>query len=50
MIFALLEVRGITIDDATATRIRSCDDLPELERWARRAREIEFAAQLFTPA
>jgi hypothetical protein len=48
MVLALLEVRGILVDDDTAAHVRSCDDLVELERWARRAREVDRAAQLFS--
>lgn len=48
MVLALLEVRGILVDDDTAAHVRSCDDLVELERWARRAREVDRAAQVFS--
>jgi hypothetical protein len=48
MILTVLDVRGIIVDDDTAARVRSCVDLPELERWARRAREVDRAAQLFS--
>lgn len=48
MIFALLEVRGLEVDDANAARVRACDDLGELEHWARRAREVRATSELFT--
>jgi hypothetical protein len=48
MILAMLEVRGLAVDADTATRVRSCGDLREIERWARRAREVEFAVELFS--
>jgi hypothetical protein len=48
MIFALLEVRGIEVDDATAARVRACNDLDQLECWARRAREVQSSTELFT--
>jgi hypothetical protein len=47
MIFAALEVREIAVDDDTAARIRNCADLRKLQRWARRALQVESAAQLF---
>jgi hypothetical protein len=47
MILAMLEVRGLAVDADTAKRVRSCGDLREIERWARRAREVEFAVELF---
>lgn len=48
MILAMLEVRGLAVDADTATRVRSCGDLREIERWAQRAREVEFARELFS--
>jgi hypothetical protein len=48
LILTVLEVRGVTVDDETSARIRRCRDLRKLERWARRAREVELAAELFT--
>jgi hypothetical protein len=48
MIFALLEVRGLAVDEATTTRVRACEELGQLEHWARRAREVLSVTELFT--
>jgi hypothetical protein len=47
MIEALLEVRGIAMTPAQVERVRSCRRLATLERWARRAREVADADELF---
>ncbi|WP_181233673.1 hypothetical protein [Enhygromyxa salina] len=46
LIFALLEVRGVAVDPDSEARVRRCQDLETLERLARRAREVETAAEL----
>lgn len=47
MIEALLEVRKIALMPADVERIRAQRELPTLERWARRAREVDSVAELF---
>jgi predicted transposase YdaD len=47
MILALLEVRGLEIDEASAAKVRACDELGSLEHWARRAREVQTVSELF---
>ena len=49
LILAVLEVRGIEIDEDTRARIHDCDSLPTLQDWARRAREVKLARELFEP-
>ena len=47
LILALLEVRGVSIDDDNERRIRRCEQLGTLQRWAKLAREIEASEELF---
>jgi hypothetical protein len=47
LIVAVLEVRGVRLDADAEARVRSCEDLGTLERWARLAREITATAELF---
>jgi hypothetical protein len=46
-VLALLSQRGIRLDPAQEARIRSCQDLATLSRWAARAPEITQADDLF---
>jgi hypothetical protein len=48
MILTVLEVRGIVVDGDTEARVRSCESLGRLQHWARRAREVTQACELFT--
>ncbi|PRQ03872.1 flagellar assembly protein H [Enhygromyxa salina] len=50
MILAILEVRGVPQDPASEARIRGCEELPTLQTWARRAREVARASELFDEA
>jgi hypothetical protein len=50
VILAVLEVRGIQLDADTRARIRNCESLTTLQDWARRAREVAQAHELFEPA
>ena len=43
----MLEVRGVSVDAASEARIRSCESLSTLQRWAQAAREASGAAALF---
>jgi hypothetical protein len=47
MIIAVLEVRGLTLDPDSEARIRSCNSLDSLQRWARQAREVARPVELF---
>lgn len=47
-VFAVLELRGLAIDDEQARAIRAAQ-LDELERWWTRVREVEGADELFEP-
>lgn len=47
MILALLEVRGVSVDAEAEARIRSCESLATLQRWAQAAREVAGATALF---
>jgi hypothetical protein len=49
VILAVLEVRRIQIDGDTRARIRDCESLESLQVWARRAREVAGAHELFEP-
>jgi hypothetical protein len=49
MIFTVLDVRGISVDANTRARIRDCESLATLQDWARRAREVSSAHELFEP-
>jgi hypothetical protein len=49
MIFTVLDVRGIPIDANTRAQIRECESLATLQDWARRAREVSSAHELFEP-
>ncbi|PRQ01069.1 hypothetical protein ENSA5_27510 [Enhygromyxa salina] len=48
LILAVLEVRNVPLAPDDEVRIRGCEDLATLERWARLAREVERASALFT--
>ncbi|MCA9680771.1 MAG: hypothetical protein KC457_01145 [Myxococcales bacterium] len=50
LIFTILDLRGITVDPESASRIRETEPLSLLERWARLAREIEAVPELFDAA
>ena len=47
MILALLEVRGLSVDDASEARVRGCEQLATLRSWAKQAREVATVAELF---
>jgi hypothetical protein len=47
LIFAVLEVRGIALSADDRARVRACEALAMLERWARFAREVNKASELF---
>lgn len=47
LILTVLEVRGIAVDGDTEARVRSCESLATLQHWARRAREVAQARELF---
>lgn len=49
VILAVLEVRGFELDADMRTRIRSCESLTTLREWARRARDVTRAHDLFDP-
>ena len=40
LIFEVLADRGLVVDAASEARIRSCDDLSTLRRWARQAIDV----------
>jgi hypothetical protein len=46
-ILAVLEVRGVAVDDNVEAQIPSCESLDTLQIWARRAREVSWARELF---
>jgi hypothetical protein len=50
LILAVLEVRGVACDADTEARVRNSEDLAALERWARRAREVNRCSELFEDA
>jgi hypothetical protein len=47
MILTVLEVRGIVVDGDTEARVRDCESLSSLQHWARRARDVTQARELF---
>lgn len=47
MILTVLEVRGIVVDSDTEARVRACESLGTLQHWARRARDVTQAPELF---
>ena len=47
VILAVLDVRGVAVDADVEAEIRSCESLDTLQAWARRAREISQARELF---
>lgn len=46
-LLALLEHRGLPVDEATSERILACHDLEQLDQWMRRALRVESAEQIF---
>jgi hypothetical protein len=49
LLFGLLAERGVTVDEQSDARIRTCEDLMTLQRWVRRAVHATSAADLFEP-
>jgi hypothetical protein len=49
LVLSVLEVRGVPVDRDSEAQIRSCGSVATLERWARRAREVREASELFAP-
>jgi hypothetical protein len=47
LILALCEVRGVAVDPEAEAKVRACESLPTLQRWARAARSVTQIAQLF---
>jgi hypothetical protein len=47
LIFEVLTERGVVVDAEHAEQIRSCEDLPTLQRWVRRAMHAATLAELF---
>jgi hypothetical protein len=43
----VVEVRGMTIDDQTQSRIAGCDDIDALRNWIARAATVTSACELF---
>ncbi|PRQ06020.1 hypothetical protein [Enhygromyxa salina] len=50
LIFALLDVRGVACEADSEARLRACEDIAVLERWADRAREVTDVSALFEDA
>ena len=50
LILALLEVRGVALDESQRSHIATCEAVETLRLWAERAREVDSAAALFEPA
>ncbi|MEU5987473.1 hypothetical protein ABZ806_00695 [Spirillospora sp. NPDC047418] len=46
MLLLMLEARGLTIPDAVSERVMSCTDTDQLERWGKRAADIDKAEDL----
>ncbi len=47
LVFACIEERALALDDASEARIRSCDHLPTLQRWAQHAMLVATVPELF---
>ena len=47
LILAIFEVRGVEVDPEAEAKVRACESLPTLQRWARAARSATQMAQLF---
>lgn len=47
LILAVLDVRGVALDADDEARVRGCEAMESLERWARRAREVDVGSELF---
>jgi hypothetical protein len=43
----VLALRGLVVDEATAARIRACDDEARAREWLARALRVERVEQLF---
>jgi hypothetical protein len=50
LIIAVLAVRDLRLDAQDVARVRGCEQLATLERWARLAREVKVTDELFEPA
>jgi len=46
-VLAVLQARGIAVDDASRTRILACTDLATLDRWIVRAATVSTLADVF---
>ena len=44
----ILELRGLSLDRTSESKIHECPDLEQLEQWAERAKRADSVAQLFT--
>jgi hypothetical protein len=49
-VLAVLEARGLSISDEVRERVRQSTDLPELDRWLRRAAVVSSAREIFDEA
>jgi len=49
LLFELLAERGIVVDPHSEAQLRSCDDLPTLQRWVRRAVHASTIEELLDP-
>jgi hypothetical protein len=47
LIFNLLGERNVEVDPDSETKIRTCEDLPTLQRWVRRSFRATSVAELF---
>ena len=47
LILGCLEDRRLTVDDESTARILACEDVPTLQRWARRSMSVATVDQLF---
>ena len=47
LIQTVAELRGLTLAERELARLEACDSLPQLRKWAKRAREVPSGAALF---